>query len=72
MAFPMVDLTGHTYGRLTVSRRAPRPERKLHPDYLMRVWWYTDCSCGKKDHVVCSASLRSKSTKSCGCKTPVK
>lgn len=67
MAFPSIDLTGQPFGRLTVTRRAPRPERKLHPMYLQRVWWFADCSCGKKDHIVCSGPLRAGRTKSCGC-----
>lgn len=54
------DLTGQTFGELTVIERAPN--RRIDETY-----WRCRCSCGKELDV-CAAHLRSGKTLSCGCK----
>jgi hypothetical protein len=54
-----IDLTGHTFGRLTVMRFAGHQGNKRT--------WQTYCACGNHI-VVLGESLRSGNTKSCGCK----
>jgi hypothetical protein len=54
----LIDLTGQTYGRLTVLRRAPSTYR--------RTLWRCRCSCGKLS-TVDGTKLRSGYTRSCGC-----
>lgn len=58
----LIDLTGKTFGRLTVIERAPRL------DYVNRMgaWWLCRCSCGQ-EIVVYGEHLRIGSTRSCGC-----
>ena len=56
---PVKDLTGRTYGRLTVIEQAGRT-----PDRSVR--WLCECECGSKKTVV-SRQLQSGDTKSCGC-----
>lgn len=57
-----VDLTGRTYGRLTVVRLS---ENKT-PDNKYKYW--CSCSCGKGGEVERTASLlRSGQSRSCGC-----
>lgn len=53
------DLTGMTFGQLTVLELAP--ERKYN-----KVTWLCQCSCGKTVSVVGNA-LSTGNTKSCGC-----
>ena len=55
----LVDLTGATYGRLTVLRRDTT--RTDH-----EVYWVCRCSCGKKTSTRGSL-LKSGKTQSCGC-----
>lgn len=56
MAF--IDITGNTYGRLTVLKESlPRAKPPK---------WVCQCSCGNTK-VVIGASLKNGSTKSCGC-----
>jgi hypothetical protein len=56
----LIDLTGRTFERLTVIRRAaPKQNTKA-------VYWDCECRCGNTITVV-SADLRSGHTKSCGC-----
>lgn len=55
----LIDLTGKTFGRLTVIAKDPdSPPRK--------VYWFCKCACGNS-HRVYGAELRNGSTKSCGC-----
>jgi hypothetical protein len=54
----MFDLTGKTFGRLTVLREQGRMERQ--------VAWLCQCECGTH-HIVRSRSLRTGETRSCGC-----
>lgn len=56
-----VDLTGRTFGRLTVVRRAA-------DDYLLsrETQWSCRCACGNPV-IVRRSSLVSANTKSCGC-----
>lgn len=51
----LIDITGHTFGRLTVLRKFPQPNM-----------WECECVCGtiKACH---RANLRSGNTTSCGC-----
>lgn len=53
------DITGQTFGRLTVLRYAGKSEDN-------RAMWECKCSCGTKI-VTSGKSLRSGNTKSCGC-----
>jgi len=58
-----IDLTGHTYGRLTVIKEVEpyvSPKGHKKPKYLCQ------CSCGNNIETVAS-SLRHGVTKSCGC-----
>lgn len=56
-----IDLTGNTYGRLTVISRAGKDK---HGNYL----WNCKCSCKSgKIITVRAASLKSGKTQSCGC-----
>ena len=55
------DLTGRTFGRLTVLRQAGPEEAKRG-----RRYWVCLCSCGKQV-VVEGTHLRTGHTKSCGC-----
>lgn len=57
----LIDLTGQTFGRLTVIERA---EKKSIRGQAAR--WRCVCSCGKET-VVVSPSLRNGVTRSCGC-----
>ena len=54
-----IDITGKTFGRLTVEMEAGR-------DNFGQVMWECRCSCGKTV-VVRGRDLRSGGTKSCGC-----
>lgn len=56
----MIDLTGNTYGRLTVVSRAE--------NYKGRVAWLCRCECGGQK-VVTSNKLRVGDTRSCGCES---
>lgn len=58
-----LDLTGHTYGRLTVKEYAGQSETK---GGAKKRNWLCDCSCGK-ELVVTVSALRSGNTTSCGC-----
>lgn len=61
------DLTGQTFGRLTVRERAPTPERKPHQATgPIHRHWLCDCVCGSVK-VVPSTSLLGGRTRSCGC-----
>jgi hypothetical protein len=54
-----IDITGHTYGELTVIKRRPGNSKNK------RAMWVCMCSCGK-EHIVDSNRLRSGNTTSCG------
>lgn len=54
----LIDITGQTFGRLTVLERAGSRDRKA--------LWRCRCSCGQ-DAIVIGKLLRSGHTKSCGC-----
>jgi len=56
------DLTGQTFGRLTVLGCVPRQDRPVR----RAVYWFCLCECGRKTTVQ-AGSLRSGNTKSCGC-----
>lgn len=64
MAKPARDLTGETYGRLTVISRTETPPtvKKDSPD----TYWKCQCACGAVK-VVEGRSLRVGTTISCGC-----
>jgi len=53
-----IDLTDHTYGRLTVLREVDPP---VYPRK-----WHCRCECGT-EKVITGASLRNGKTQSCGC-----
>jgi hypothetical protein len=52
-----IDLTGHRFGRLTVTGPADIPR-----------YWKVVCDCGN-ERTVLGSSMRSGNTKSCGCLT---
>lgn len=55
------DLTGQTFGRLTVLRRAEEKQTK-------NAYWECSCCCGSQKHsIVSTTELRSGKIKSCGC-----
>lgn len=56
----MIDLTGQTFGRLTVTGPSEKPT--LHNGKL----WRCLCACGN-EKVLSSGHLRSGNTRSCGC-----
>jgi hypothetical protein len=53
-----IDLTGKTFGRLTVIKRVENRGKRLY--------WLCECSCGN-EKIVCGTDLRGGVTKSCGC-----
>lgn len=55
----LIDLTGQTFGRLTVVERAGRTKSN-------NALWKCKCECGN-EIVVRSTTLRNGETKSCGC-----
>lgn len=57
----LIDLTGQTFGNLTVVSRASNVNGK-------RTMWNCVCSCGNQK-IVCATHLRSGKTRSCGCAT---
>lgn len=57
-----VDLTGRTYGRLTVLERAG----SVISGDCVRPTWRCRCVCGT-ECIVCGSSLKSGGTRSCGC-----
>ena len=59
----MIDMTGQTFGRLTVSDRA---DDYVSPSGRRFVQWRCKCNCGK-DVVVLGINLKNGKTKSCGC-----
>lgn len=59
---PVIDLTGHVYGLLTVVSRGERPKRHSH----RCAFWLCRCACGV-EKVISGNNLRTKNSKSCGC-----
>lgn len=57
----IVDMTGQTFGFLTVLRRAPQEHR-----FRRLAAWVCRCACGVEIAVV-GPSLRQRLTTSCGC-----
>ncbi len=58
--YPVIDLTGQKFGRLTILRRGPNIGKNKE------VGWICSCSCGEES-LVSSNCLRRGNTKSCGC-----
>jgi hypothetical protein len=58
----LIDLTGKRYGKLTVLKRVPAPEK----DKSNKPYWLCECDCGNRK-VVLSINLKVGGTKSCGC-----
>lgn len=56
------DLTGQRFGKLTVLKRAPRPDYATGLD----AYWLCRCDCGK-EKVIMGKSLRNGKTITCGC-----
>ena len=54
----LIDLTGKTFGRLTVRGKAPRTYQTM---------WDCVCSCGTRSVTVSGINLRTGHTASCGC-----
>jgi hypothetical protein len=57
------DLTGETFGRLTVICKA---ESKKFPCGSTQAQWLCHCDCGN-DCLVLAGNLRQRNTQSCGC-----
>ena len=65
MSRPIQDLTGQTFGRLTVLERA---EDYIQPNGRHRIQWVCECSCQEHNKVtVLGEHLKNKNTQSCGC-----
>ena len=62
MTFELIDLTGRTYGGLTVLERA---ESRPFPGGHRRTMWWARCTCGARVEVG-SSNLRKGLTRSCG------
>ena len=61
------NLTGRTFGRLTVFMRQPAPPNAV-PRTSRHAMWICDCSCnGDLSITVRADHLLSGHTKSCGC-----
>ena len=58
----MIDLTGKTFGRLTVLKEGDKPKTTNRKEKF----WLCKCICGNQA-VVAGYQLRSGITKSCGC-----
>lgn len=58
--FKVRDLTGQTFGRLTVIERHPENTKDAKPR------WICKCSCGN-EHIVTSRCLIDGGVRSCGC-----
>lgn len=57
----LIDLTGNTYGRLTVVRRFEKNDSTNKPQ------WVAQCSCGSGEAIYSGCHLRDGHTQSCGC-----
>lgn len=55
----MEDLTGRTYGKLSVIRFS-------HKDKRNSSFWFVKCSCGK-EKIINGSSMKNGHTKGCGC-----
>jgi hypothetical protein len=62
----LVDVSGQTFGRLTVVRKVPPPEPKPGRKPRTEAFWECLCTCGRL-RVVSTDNLRSGNTMSCGC-----
>lgn len=60
----IIDLVGEKFGMLTVTRQAEKKRRCIA--------WYCDCDCGTTDFIALGSDLKSKTVKSCGCKSTEK
>lgn len=56
----LIDLTGQTFGKLTVVTRSTENDKTGHPK------WECECECGNKT-LSNGADLRSGKSQSCGC-----
>lgn len=70
MGNKLIDITGMTFGELTVLHKA---HTRISPSGTYITRWACKCSCGKELDVDAYA-IRSGNTKSCGCKNrkPIK
>ena len=59
------DLTGQTFGRLTVRSYY----KSIRSGAVKRILWLCDCSCGEKNIPIRGDGLRQGTSKSCGCIT---
>ena len=57
------DLTGQTFGKLTVRSFY----KSIQSGSVKRILWLCDCSCGTKGIPIRGDGLRYKHTQSCGC-----
>lgn len=59
-----IDLTGQTFGRLTVVRQGERPDEVDNT----RAYWWCQCSCGNPNLILAQGQLlRNGHKTSCGC-----
>lgn len=62
------DLTGKTFGRLTVIRRDLERDEELHRQGKKGTHWLCQCNCGNPNLVSATVyNLKSGHTQSCGC-----
>lgn len=62
----LIDLTGQTFGRLTVLKRCIQDDKKEHNAASRSSKWVCKCSCGNIITTY-SSYLRTGHVKSCGC-----
>jgi hypothetical protein len=59
-----IDLTGQTFGRLTIIKRVEKPDNRKGRD----IYWLCGCNCGSgKKITVTTSAIKSGNTLSCGC-----
>lgn len=64
---PIHDLTGKTFGRLTVLRMSRLADGTLDKTRNGQIRWIVTCSCGSGERVVVGWAMVTGTIKSCGC-----
>lgn len=62
MTTTVIDLTGRTFGRWTVLKRAPAPNRRAKS-----VYWYCRCACGNESRIQGNSLRNGRSTRCQDC-----
>ena len=61
-----INELGNTYGRLRVVERYDPAKHGFYNRPSTNAYWVCECECGETT-IVSAASLRSETTRSCGC-----